>query len=277
MFGKGFSQALRAFQHHAHCPHPLRQANRAKQPQLHNTCSTAAAAGAAAAVGPLIEATKNVALRVGSAMVLGGGAVMAWSQNPANEMEKSLSTSSVPWVQQLSQQEQVEEMLNPGQMLRKHPVGKLIVDQDHLFDTMVQSGQIQEFRCFYDYATKQFHSVVQLGKDVCGFPQTVHGGLTAAIVDETFGGLGVCLWKSGALGMRPPAYTARLEVDYKKKIPAGSLILCTTHLEKVEDRKIWMTAEVSNGDGVVYATGKALFVAPKLQNVFFGWIPGMRR
>lgn len=53
-------------------------------------------------------------------------------------------------------------------------------------------------------------------RDVCGYPQTVHGGLTAAIVDETLGGLGVCMWRSGALGFRPPAYTARLEVDYKK-------------------------------------------------------------
>ena len=139
---------------------------------------------------------------------------------------------------------------------------------------------------------------------MCGFPQTVHGGLTAAIVDETLGGLCVSLWRSGALGFRPPAYTARLEVDYKKKIPAGSIILCTTELEKVEDRKVggtsrtvviqlsltnllpsnlfclftaaqmWMTARVTNGSGVVYATARALFVAPRLRNVLLGWIPG---
>lgn len=47
------------------------------------------------------------------------------------------------------------------------------------FETMIQSKQIGEFRCFYEKAGKKFHSVVQLGKDVCGFPQTVHGGLTA--------------------------------------------------------------------------------------------------
>jgi acyl-coenzyme A thioesterase PaaI-like protein len=74
-------------------------------------------------------------------------------------------------------------------------------------------------------------------RDVCGFPQTVHGGLTAAIMDETFGGLGVSLWKSGTLGFRPPAYTAHLEVDYKKKIPAGTVIKCSTGLQKIEDRK----------------------------------------
>ena len=51
---------------------------------------------------------------------------------------------------------------------------------------------------------------------MCGFPQTVHGGLTAALVDETFGGLSVSIWRAGKLGFRPPAYTARLEVDYKQ-------------------------------------------------------------
>ncbi len=52
----------------------------------------------------------------------------------------------------------------------------------------------------------------------------MHGGLTAAIIDETFGGLGICMWKSGALGVRLPAYTARLEVDYKQ-VSAGTLVL----------------------------------------------------
>ncbi len=58
--------------------------------------------------------------------------------------------------------------------------------------------------------------------------QTVHGGLTAAIIDETFGGLGICCWKAGALGFRPPAYTARLEVDYKKVWESVRVVLYLT-------------------------------------------------
>jgi hypothetical protein len=60
---------------------------------------------------------------------------------------------------------------------------------------------------------------------VCGYPATVHGGLTAAIIDESLGGLYTCMLTSGSLGVRMPALTARLEVDYRKKIPAGSIIL----------------------------------------------------
>ncbi|GAX80770.1 hypothetical protein CEUSTIGMA_g8205.t1 [Chlamydomonas eustigma] len=197
---------------------------------------TRGASATSSGAGPGLP--KRVAFRLGSAAVLGSGAYMAW-QLPNDDSDfMDLKTSNIPWVQDLAAKESVQEVLNPGQMLRQNLIGKLLVEQDHLFEAMIQSGQILEFRCFYEPTEKRFHSVVQLGRDVCGFPQTVHGGLTAAIMDETFGGLGVCLWKSGALGFRPPAYTARLEVDYKKKIPAGTVIKCSTGLQKVEDRKV---------------------------------------
>jgi hypothetical protein len=69
-------------------------------------------------------------------------------------------------------------------------------------------------------------------REVCGYPATVHGGMTAAIIDESLGGLYTCMLTSGSLGVRLPALTARLEVDYRNKIPAGSIIL-------VQVGKIW--------------------------------------
>jgi acyl-coenzyme A thioesterase PaaI-like protein len=101
-------------------------------------------------------------------------------------------------------------------------------------------------------------------RDVCGYPSTVHGGLTAAIVDETFGGLYTALLTTGNLGATLPGLTARLELDYKKKIPSGTVLLVTAELESVEPRKVWMKATVSNGDKSAFATGRALFVAPNI-------------
>lgn len=141
---------------------------------------------------------------------------------------------------------------------------------------MFQAEQLRELRCFYDASKRSYYTVVRLGTDVCGYPATVHGGLTAAIVDETFGGLYTCLLTSGALGAQLPALTARLEVDYKAKIAAGSVLLFATELEKVEGRKIWMRARVSDGAGTTYATARALFVAPQpqktVQRALFGWM-----
>lgn len=34
------------------------------------------------------------------------------------------------------------------------------------------------------------------------------------------------------------ALPARLQVDYKKKIPAGSTVVCSTEVESIEDRKV---------------------------------------
>ena len=44
----------------------------------------------------------------------------------------------------------------------------------------------------------------------------MHGGLTAAIVDESFGFLWLSLRSNGQLPFRGPAFTAHLEVDYKQ-------------------------------------------------------------
>jgi len=167
----------------------------------------------------------------------------------------------------------VREAVAPSQLLTKHPIGQLLRGDGHLFDAMARVDMVKELRCFYDGKEKQFHAVVQLGKDVCGYPSAVHGGLTAAILDETLGGLMVSLWREGALGISPPAVTARLEVDYCKIVPQNALILCTAEFEKIDGRKMWLTATVSDGrdNGTTYATARALFVAPGILKVVAGW------
>ena len=70
------------------------------------------------------------------------------------------------------------------------------------------------------------------------------GGLTAAIIDESYGGLLFALKKAGALSFWGPAYTVHLEVAYKSKIAAGRTVLCTCEVESAEGRKVWMKATV---------------------------------
>ena len=75
----------------------------------------------------------------------------------------------------------------------------------------------------------------------------MHGGLTAAIIDEAFGFLMVSLRSNRQLPFIGPAFTAHLEVEYKAKIQAGRLLLCTTEVESIEGRKLWMKATVRDG------------------------------
>ena len=53
----------------------------------------------------------------------------------------------------------------------------------------------------------------------------MHGGLTAAIVDESFGFLWLSLRSNGQLPFRGPAFTAHLEVDYKQVWTITNVIL----------------------------------------------------
>ncbi len=116
-------------------------------------------------------------------------------------------------------------------------------------------------------------------REVCGYPYTVHGGLTAAIVDETFGGLMFNIWRSGDLGFSLPAVTARLEVDYCNRLPQNSVVRCRTKLEELgkrEGRSFWMEAELCDQSGAItYATARACFVSPSWSRSAIKWIKGI--
>lgn len=208
--------------------------------------------------------------------LIGGGVIASYaSSRTAQEKSQKGSTSTeLDWVKEIEGRSM--ETGHSGALLRDNPVGRKVFDDDHLFDSLLETGQVSEYRGFYDKKKKEFYAVISLGPRTSGYPNTTHGGMTAALLDDTFGGLGGSLWKAGALGFRPPAYTARLEIDYKKKIPSGSTILVSAQVESMVDRKIWMSAQVSDGKSTVYATGRALFIAPRISSIF-SWIPGLGR
>ena len=56
-----------------------------------------------------------------------------------------------------------------------------------------------------------------------------------------------------------------------QKVPAGAVVLCSTEVESIKDRKVWVRATMSDGQGTVYASGRALFVAPRLMKMSGTW------
>eukprot|EP00955_Chlamydomonas_euryale_P009212 98634-Chlamydomonas_euryale.AAC.11 len=112
-------------------------------------CSAAAAAAgaSAAAVGPAVAAGGSQSFRYGAGAIVGlggGGAAVVLSQSgdkedagreqakDAKQAAAELSEDALPWLAQLLKRPGVTEVLAPGQMLRRHPIAKLVVDQDHL-------------------------------------------------------------------------------------------------------------------------------------------------
>lgn len=135
---------------------------------------------------------------------------------------------------------------------------------DHLFLSLLEHHFIKDMTLLYNEGTKEVHNAMRLGMPVCGHPKIVHGGLTSAILDETFGALLFSMRKAGQAAFHR-VFTARLEVDYLAPLPAESTIICTAGVESFEGRKLWLRATVAgpSGSGVVYARSKSLFVIPR--------------
>jgi len=84
-----------------------------------------------------------------------------------------------------------------------------------------------------------------------GAPGLAHGGVLAAAFDEA---LGAALWL-----LRRPAVTARLETDFVRPVPVGSLVRIAVECVGVSGRKIYCRAEARVAD-VVVGRAAALFV-----------------
>lgn len=54
-------------------------------------------------------------------------------------------------------------------------------------------------------------------------------------------------------------------MGYKAPVPASTSLICTASLDSLDGRKAWVSAQVlDKPSGTLYATGKALFVIPKV-------------
>ncbi len=85
-----------------------------------------------------------------------------------------------------------------------------------------------------------------------GPPGHVHGGASAAVLDEA---MGAVVWRSGL-----QVVAARLEVDYKKPLPLGQKTVIRARISENQGRKVFATAEICLSNGEVAVAGKGLYV-----------------
>ncbi|GKT48399.1 UPF0648 protein [Colletotrichum spaethianum] len=120
--------------------------------------------------------------------------------------------------------------------------------------------------CWTEKGGKSLVSISHLGTDMCGHPGIVHGGLLATILDE---GLARCCF--GALPHNV-GVTAKLEINYRKPVHAGTYVVLRARTMRVEGRKAWVEGQLEtlaeNGEEpVILAQASALFVSPRFASV----------
>jgi uncharacterized protein (TIGR00369 family) len=90
-----------------------------------------------------------------------------------------------------------------------------------------------------------------------GPPAHVHGGASAAVLDEA---MGAAVWKAGY-----SVVAVNLEINYKKPIPLGKNITIEAQISEVYPRKILTSSRMLLPDGSVAVTGRGIYVeAPHL-------------
>jgi acyl-coenzyme A thioesterase PaaI-like protein len=93
---------------------------------------------------------------------------------------------------------------------------------------------------------------VALGAAFEGAPGRAHGGIVAAVFDDTMGFV---------LSMhRTAAFTGRLTVSYRAPTPVGETIEFRAWLREVDGRKLWIDGSAHHGDLLV-AEAEGLFIS----------------
>ena len=110
---------------------------------------------------------------------------------------------------------------------------------------------------FHDNEGKTFTSVQWLGKELCGHPGIIHGGLLATILDE---GLARCSFLALPNHV---AMTASLEVNYRAPCMAEQAVVLKATTTKVEGRKAWVEGRIETTDGRLLVEAKALMIEPR--------------
>jgi acyl-coenzyme A thioesterase PaaI-like protein len=103
------------------------------------------------------------------------------------------------------------------------------------------------------------HAVFDVTDVHQGAPGLAHGGLLSTAFDEALGALNWLLLV--------PAVTARLEVDFRRPVPVGSVLHIDARLTGILGRKVYTQAVGRLGeDGPVALTASALFLQVPLEH-----------
>lgn len=163
---------------------------------------------------------------------------------------------------------------------------------DALFSTTLRTRDtIPAFVCFYPGPAEdrraylpRLRALVGLGALVAGYGGLSHGGVVAAVLDETLSLLAPAArwgaWKksnrggggsgsggsggsSGSQGSEQglaSVMTAYLNVRYHRPVRVPAAYLVTARLVRRDGRKVFVAGEMEDGGGAVVASAEALFV-----------------
>jgi len=111
----------------------------------------------------------------------------------------------------------------------------------------------------------EIRSMVTVAEDFNGYPGIVHGGILAAMLDETAGRAILLEGDPDELMV-----TAKLEIAYRRPTPTGTPLLLVGRLVSRTETRAEAKAEIRLPDGTVSARGSVLLARPP-KEILAGW------
>ena len=98
-----------------------------------------------------------------------------------------------------------------------------------------------------------------------GPPSYVHGGASAAVLDEA---MGAAVWRAGL-----SVAAVNLEINYHAPLPLGQKAIITARIAEKLQRKVLTSGEIRLQDGTLVVSGRGIYVeAPHLfEGASFGY------
>lgn len=178
--------------------------------------------------------------------------------------------TSIPWIQGL---------LNAPDAISFLPACRnpLTDVHDQLFGrTLATNRAIQHMLCVFRAPSPEaaldptrniteVDTFVSVGHGVSGFPNVVHGGIVASLLDESMG----CIFDLNiSLGKAAPTFqtssvTGGLDVRYLRPVPTNSILRITAKVESINGRKTKIQCQMANENGEVLAKCDSTWVATK--------------
>lgn len=88
-----------------------------------------------------------------------------------------------------------------------------------------------------------------------GYKNILHGGIITTLLDEVMA--------QAVIAQKIMAVTAKIEVNFKKPVRIGAPLIITGRLLDKKGRFCTTAAELTDFNGVIYSTAKAVFVPIK--------------
>jgi len=110
---------------------------------------------------------------------------------------------------------------------------------------------------YNDHDARQIRATVTVPDHFNGYPGVVHGGIVAALIDET---AGRALLLDGDIERL--MVTLKLEIRYRRPTPTGQPLTVVGWVVQQSASRAKVAAEVRLADGIVTADGEAVLVRP---------------